>query len=163
RSHPDVQRSALLGRRSESPLPMTALVPRLQRFLTQLISETSGLALEDTLMLAEQSPQLDDEPDLGACVGEFHDLLGKFRLQEVPIEALLEHPVSHAFEAFFRAFPIPFHDEHIHLTGSLDAECVYARLAALLEGPHRALYEKKIAEVYGEDALPIKSAGDVDR
>jgi hypothetical protein len=139
------------------------LVPRLQRFFTQLISETSGLALEDTLVLAQQSPQLDDEPDLGACVGEFHDLLGRFRLQQVPIEVLLEHPVSHAFEAFFRAFPIPFHDEHIHLTGSLDAEFVYPRLAQLLEGPHRALYEQKIKEVYGDDALPIKSPQDVDR
>ena len=142
---------------------MTALIPRLQRFLTQLISETGGLALEDTLVLAQQSPQLDDEPDLGACIGEFHDLLGRFRLQQIPIEALLEHPVSHAFEAFFRAFPIPFHDEHIHLTGSLDAEFVYPRLAALLAGPQRALYEKKIADVYGRDALPIRNASDVDR
>src|SRR5438128_4768236 len=139
------------------------LLPRLQRFLTQLISETSGLALEDTLVLAQQSPQLDDEPHLGACIGEFHDLLGRFRLQQVPIEALLEHPVSHVFEAFFRAFPIPFHDEHIHLTGSLDAAFVYPRLAALLEGPRRALYEKKIREVYGDDALPIRNASDVDR
>jgi adenosine deaminase len=142
---------------------MTTLVARLQRFLTQLISETSGLALEDTLVLAQQSPQLDDEPDLGACIGEFHALLGRFRLQQIPIEKLLEHPVSHAFEAFFRAFPIPFHDEHIHLTGSLDAEFVYPRLAALLEGPHRALYEKKISDVYGDDALPIRSADDVNR
>jgi hypothetical protein len=138
------------------------LVPRLQRFLTQLISETSGLALEDTLVLAQQSPQLDDEPDLGACLGEFHDLLGRFRLQQVPIEALLAHPVSHAFEAFFRAFPIPFHDEHIHLTGSLDAEFVYPRLAKLLEGPHSELYQQKIQQVYGDDALPIRSAADVD-
>jgi len=142
---------------------MTSLVPRLQRFLTQLISETSGLALEDTLVLARQSPQLSDEPDLGACIDEFHQLLGKFRLKQTPIEKLIEHPVSHAFEGFFRAFPLPFHDEHIHLTGSLDAEFVYPRLAKLLDGPQRALYEKKIREVYGDDALPIKSADDVDR
>src|SRR4051794_12034219 len=142
---------------------MTALVPRLQRFFTQLISETGGLSLDDTLVLARQSPQLSDEPDLGACIGEFHDLLGRFRLQRAPIEALIDHPVSHAFEAFFRAFPIPFHDEHIHLTGSLNAEFVYPRLAKLLEGPQRALYEKKITDVYGHDALPIKSARDVDR
>ena len=60
-------------------LTMTSLLPRLTRFLTQLISETSGLSLDDTLVLAQQSPQLDDEPDLGACIGEFHDLLGRFR------------------------------------------------------------------------------------
>jgi adenosine deaminase len=140
-----------------------SLVPRLQRFFAQLISETSGLALEDTLVLARQSPQLSDEPDLGACIAEFHELLGRFRLQQTPIERLLEHPVSVAFEAFFRAFPMPFHDEHIHLTGSLDAEFVYPRLATLLAGPHRALYEKKIRDVYGDDALPIRDANDVDR
>jgi adenosine deaminase len=139
------------------------MIPRLQRFFAQLISETSGLALEDTLVLARQSPQLSDEPDLGACIAEFHDLLGKFRLQQTPIETLLAHPVSNALEAFFRAFPIPFHDEHIHLTGSLDAEFVYPRLAALLAGPHRALYEKKIRDVYGDEALPIRNAADVDR
>ncbi|HEY6136663.1 MAG TPA: hypothetical protein VI670_02760 [Thermoanaerobaculia bacterium] len=139
------------------------MIPRLQRFFAQLISETSGLALEDTLVLARQSPQLSDEPDLGACIAEFHDLLGKFRLQQTPIETLLAHPVSNALEAFFRAFPIPFHDEHIHLTGSLDAEFVYPRLAALLAGPHRALYEKKIRDVYGDEALPIRDAADVDR
>lgn len=139
------------------------MIPRLQRFFAQLISETSGLALEDTLVLARQSPQLSDEPDLGACIAEFHELLGKFRLQQIPIETLLAHPVSNALEAFFRAFPIPFHDEHIHLTGSLGAEFVYPRLAALLAGPHRALYEKKIRDVYGEEALPIRDAADVDR
>ena len=65
---------------------MSAVIPRLTRFFTQLISETSGLSLEDTLVLAEQS-QLEDD---------------------------LAHPVSRALEEFFRAFPIPFHDEHIH-------------------------------------------------
>ena len=65
--------------------------------------------------------------------------------------------------AFFLAFPIPFHDEHIHLTGSLDAEFIYPRLVALLEGPDGELYEAKIREVYGGDALPIRSAEDVDR
>ena len=77
------------------------LTPRLTRFFTQLISETSGISLEDTLVLAEQS-QLED--DLAQPIREFHTLL----------ETLLAHPVSRALEEFFRAFPIPFHDEHIH-------------------------------------------------
>jgi hypothetical protein len=136
-------------------------VPRLTRFFTQLISETSGLSLEDTLALAEQSPQLDD--GLAAHVRDFHQRLGRFRLGGAPIETLFEHPVSHALGAFFRAFPIPFRDEHIHLTGSLDADFVWPRLARLLDGPHRALYEQKIRSVYGDDALPIASAADVDR
>src|SRR5437868_12199001 len=139
------------------------IVPRLTRFVTQLISETNGLSLEDTLVLAQQSPQLQRDAELGYLVREFHKRLGRFRLGGESIETLFAHPVSHAFEAFFRSFPIPFRDEHIHLTGSLDADFVYPRIAALLEGPHRELYESKIVAVYGRDALPIRSAADVDR
>jgi len=135
-------------------------IARLTRFLTQLISETSGLSLDDTLALAEQS--LLPEEEL-ALFREFRALLNRFRVNDTPIESLFEHPVSHALTAFFRAFPIPFRDEHIHLTGSLDATFIYPRLAKLLEGPHRALYEAKIAEVYGREALPLRNVDDVDR
>jgi adenosine deaminase len=137
------------------------LVPRLTAFLTQLISETSGLSLEDTLVLAEGSPQLD--ADLAAAIRDFHGRLGEFRLGRASIDALFAHPVSQALAAFFRAFPIPFRDEHIHLTGSLAAEFVWSRLGALLDGPHRAMYEERIARVYGPGSLPIGSAADVDR
>jgi hypothetical protein len=136
------------------------LMHQLTRLFTQLISETSGLSLDDTLTLAEQQP-LPDE--VAHCIREFHELLGRFRLNTQPIEALFAHPVSKSLGAFFRAFPIPYRDEHIHLTGSLDAEFIYPRLAALLEGPQRALYEAKIREVYGDDALPIRNAADIDR
>lgn len=138
-------------------------VPHLMRFLTQLISETSGLALEDTLRLAIQSPQADDDPELGHHLRDFHDILGRFRLAAAPIDALLEHPVSDALATFFRAFPLPFRDEHIHLTGSIDAAFIYPRLAQLLDGPDRALYERKITEVYGPGSLPIRNVADVDR
>ncbi len=133
---------------------------RLTRFLTQIISETSGLSLQDTLELAEQSPTGGDE--LGQ-IREFNALLGRFRIDQTPIETLLEHPVSQALESFFRAFPIPFRDEHIHLTGSLDADFIFPRLQRLLEGPQRALYESKIAEVYGRECLPLRNAAAVDR
>ncbi|HYM62300.1 MAG TPA: hypothetical protein VEZ11_15565 [Thermoanaerobaculia bacterium] len=134
---------------------------RLTRFLTQLISETSGLALEDTLALAEQSPQVDEDPEIGNLIREFHALLGRFRLGQIPIEPLLEHPFSEAMAGFLRAFPIPFHDEHVHLTGSLDASFIYPRLEPLLGGPQRALYESKIDEVYGPHSLPIRGVDDV--
>jgi adenosine deaminase len=139
------------------------VVSRLTRFFTHLISETNGLALEDNLVLAEQSPQLDSDAELAQAIREFHALLGRFRLNAVPIETLLDHPVSHALAEFFRTFPIPFRDEHIHLTGSLDARFIHARLAPLLDGPDRATYESKIAEVYGANALPIRTADDVNR
>jgi adenosine deaminase len=138
----------------------SAVVPRITRFLTQLISETSGLSLDDTLALAEQSPLAEEEL---ALLRDFRATLGRFRVNLAPIEALLDHPVSQALEGFFRAFPLPFRDEHIHLTGSLDATFVFPRLQALLEGPHRAQYEAKIAEVYGREALPIRNVSDVDR
>ncbi|MDQ3280645.1 MAG: hypothetical protein M3Q69_04460 [Acidobacteriota bacterium] len=135
-------------------------IARLTRFLTQLISETSGLSLADTLALAEQSPLPAEELQM---VREFRGLLGRFHLNQITIDPLLEHPVSHAIAAFFRAFPLPFRDEHIHLTGSLDATFIQPRLAKLLDGPHRPLYEAKIAEVYGRECLPLESVDDVDR
>jgi len=138
-----------------------AVVPRLTRLFTQLISETSGLAVEDTLELAAGSPKLD--ADLASCIGESRELLGRFRLGLTPLDPLFDHPVSHALADFFRAFPLPFHDEHIHRTGSLDAEFLWPRLEPLLEGPQRAMHEAKIREVYGDDALPIRGPRDVDR
>ena len=139
------------------------LVPRLARFLTQLISETSGLSLDDTLTLAEQSPQLENDGELAAAIRGFHLVLGRFQINAEPFDRVLEHPVALALCEFFRAFPIAFRDEHIHLSGSLDSEFVFARLQPLLEGPQRKLYEAKITEVYGADVLPIRGAADVDR
>lgn len=139
------------------------LTGRLTRFFTRLISETNGLSLEDTLDLAEQSPQFEKDPELAQCIREFHSLLGKFHHEALPIETLLEHPVSEGLAEFFRSFPLPFRDEHIHLTGSLAADFVFPRLMALLEGPNHQIYESKIAEVYGADSLPIRTEEDVDR
>jgi adenosine deaminase len=154
-------------------------IARLTRFLTQLISETSGLSLEDTLALAQQSPLMLEDAELAEAIRDFRERLGRFRLNAAQIETLFEHPVSRALEAFLRAFPIPYRDEHIHLTGSLDAEFIYPRLMQLLDGPNRAMYESKIAQVYGVApppsaangraaegggaTLPIRSAADVNR
>ncbi len=139
------------------------VVPRLTKFFTQLISETSGLSLDDTLALAEHAPQPASDAILAHEVREFRALLGRFRANESPIEPLLNHDVARSLADFFRAFPIPFRDEHIHLTGSLDAEFIWPRLAKLLDGPRRAMYEAKIQEVYGPGSLPIESAADVNR
>lgn len=139
------------------------LVPRLTRRLTQVISETNGLALEDTLTLALGEPAIADDPELRAALDEYHGLLRRYRIREAAIERLLAHPVSLALEGFFRAFPLPYRDEHIHLTGSLAADFVWPRIAALLAGPDRALYEAKIAAVYGEEALPLRGEADVAR
>jgi adenosine deaminase len=138
---------------------VTSLVARLTRSFTQLISETNGLSLDDTLTLAQQAPGVDAE--ITGCFREFHELLGGFRLNSTPIETLLDHPVSRALGAFFRAFPIPFRDEHIHLTGSLGADFIWPRLQPLLEGPQSQLYQQKIQQVYGD--VTVRSVGDVER
>jgi adenosine deaminase len=138
---------------------MPTVVPRLTRFYTQIISETSGLSLEDTLSLAEQSPRVEADPEVAGCIREFHELLGEFRLKASGIEKLFAHPVSQSLCDFFRAFPIPFRDEHIHLTGSLDAGFVWPRLEPLLKNP---VYDRKIKEVYGPQT-EIRSREDVDR
>src|SRR5437763_927377 len=90
---------AIASARMDSAIP---LVPRLIRLLTQLISETNGLSLEDTLTLAEGSPRLERDGEMQAAVTEFHQRLGQFRLNQVPIESLLGHPVAQALEGFFR-------------------------------------------------------------
>jgi adenosine deaminase len=142
---------------------MEPFIARLSRLLTHIISETNGLAVEDTLLLAGQSPHLDGDDECARLIREFHERLGRFRLRAIPIDDLLNHPVSHAFERLFLRFPIPFREEHIHLTGSLAADFIYPRLAPLLEGPNGAMYAAKIASVYGADRLPIRNAADVDR
>jgi len=139
------------------------VVPRLTKFFTQLISETSGLSLADTLDLARHAPQIAVDGELADEIREFRALLDRFCIDAAPIESLLEHAVAKSLAGFFRAFPIPFRDEHIHLTGSLDAEFIWPRLSKLLDGPQRAMYESKIAEVYGPGSLPIQSAADVNR
>ncbi len=147
----------------EASPAQTALVDRLERFIAELVSETNGLTLENTLELAELSPRAEDDGEMGAAIRDFHDLLRRFRTDQAKIEELFAHPFSKALYAFLRSFPLPYRDEHTHLTGSLDAGFIAPRLIELLTGPDRKVYEKKIAEVYGPESLPISSIADVDR
>jgi adenosine deaminase len=136
---------------------------RLTSFLTDLISETNGLSLEQTLDLAVRSPDFDADAEVSHLIRDFHALLRRFRVDEHPIEPLLDHPFSDALRDLFRSCPVPFRDDHTHLTGALGADFIHPRLEALIEGPDSALYERKIAEVYGSESLPIRSVSDVDR
>ncbi len=135
----------------------------LESLLIQIVSETNGIALSDTLELLGHSPMLKNKPALAKIIQEFQRLLSGFQQDEVDIETLLGHPVSHAFGNFFKSFPLTYHEEHIHLTGSLSAEFIWPRLQPLLEGQHRELYREKIQAVYGEKAWPIQGVEDVDR
>lgn len=131
--------------------------------LTTIISETNGISLSDTVDLLLSSDLQRTHREAYDLVFEFRDLLNRFQINQVVISALLKHPVSAALFDFFKSFPLKYNEEHIHLTGAISADFIYPRLMKLLEGPDKKLYEEKITEVYGADALPIRSVADVDR
>lgn len=131
--------------------------------LIDIISETNGLNLNDTLELMAFHPELKKNPLVEKALNEFRKLMVGFQNNEVDITTILSHSFSQAFFEFFKDFPLPYHEEHIHLTGSLSAEFLYPRLMTLLSGKDRAIYEKKIKDVYGEDSFPINTVEDVDR
>ncbi|MEK6773462.1 MAG: hypothetical protein AABY64_05955 [Bdellovibrionota bacterium] len=86
-----------------------------------------------------------------------------FKTNKAKIHVLLEHQVSKAFFDFFRNFPVKYNEEHIHLTGALTSEFIYPHLKKLLDGPNKAIYEERIKQIYGDDAVPIKNSKDVDK
>lgn len=131
--------------------------------LIDIISETNGITINDTLELLSFYPSLKKNQLVEKSLNEFRKLLNGFQSNEVDITTLLGHPFSEAFFEFFKGFPLSYHEEHIHLTGSLSAEFIYPRLKKLLDGPEKKLYEEKIAQVYGPDSIPINSVDDVDK
>lgn len=129
--------------------------------ITRIISETNGLSLENTLDLLLVS--INTEDAIKKSIHEFYHLLNQFKIDQIGIDPLLEHPVGDSFFEFFKNFPLKYREEHIHLTGSLSADFVYPRLKELLDGPSGSIYKEKIVKIYGEKALPIDSIEKVDR
>ena len=140
---------------------MAKIVKQLTSHLINIISETNGISINDTLELSATSEFCRENPSIRKVINEFRRLLAGYQHDEVDIQTLLQHPVSEALKQFFKRFPIPYREEHIHLTGSLTADFVYPRLRPLLEGPDREIYMNKITETYGED-ISISSEEDVD-
>lgn len=138
------------------------LIDELTHELVNIISETNGINLNDTLELLSYSPAIQKTPLCFKSIQEFRKLIAGFHQDELDIYTLLNHPVASAFFQFFKAFPLKYREEHIHLTGSLTADFIYPRLKKLIEGEHAEVYKEKIIEVYGEEAWPIKSVEDVD-
>lgn len=133
---------------------------RIYSRLIHTISETNGLSLMDTLELMVNAQTLPEDIKKEAL--DFLQLLNAYRIDKAGIDELFEHEFCKALVRFFKNFPLRYREEHIHLTGSLTAEYIYPRVKALLEGPNKAIYEKKIKEVYGKQAIPITSVADVD-
>jgi hypothetical protein len=109
------------------------------------------------------SESLRHKPNIQKLAIEFRNLLFQFQSDQVEMPTLLHHPMARGLFEFFKSFPLPYRDEHTHLTGALSADFIYPRLKTLLEGPHKALYEEKIRQIYGPSSLPIRNVGDVDR
>jgi adenosine deaminase len=137
------------------------LIKKLTEHLIDIISETNGISLNDTLDLAINSEYCNENATIKKSFNEFKRLLAGYQQSEVDIQTLLAHQVSDAFRRFLKRFPIPYREEHIHLTGSLTADFVYPRLKPLLEGENQDSYWQKIKHTYGEDVV-IENANDVD-
>ncbi len=138
-------------------------IKEIKHALIDIISETNGISINDTLELLSFYPTLKKNQLVEKSLAEFRKLLNGFQSSEVDISTLLGHPFSEAFFEFFKEFPLSYHEEHIHLTGSLSAEFIYPRLKKLLDGPDCKIYEEKITQVYGPNSIPINSVEDVDR
>lgn len=129
----------------------------------EIVSETNGISLVDTLDLMLSSSLKAKNTEAYAWVAEYRELLNDFMVNKIDIQTLRQHKFNLVLEEFFRRFPLKYQEEHIHLSGSLTAEFIWSKLRPLLEGSNRAIYEKKIKTIYGESAWPIASAEDVDK
>jgi adenosine deaminase len=135
----------------------------LLKSVTRIISETNGIGLIDTLDLLLASNLEIESPEAYHQVLDFRQKLDLFRLNKLGIQHLLSHPFSEALFQFLKRFPLKYREEHTHLTGAVTAEFVYPHLMKMLSGPQKSIYEKKIKDVYGEEALPIKTVEDVEK
>ncbi len=135
----------------------------LSRYITDIIGETNGIALDETLELLLNSRMRDEDPVSFGLINEFRGLLKDFQNDPSDMQTLLDHPFAHALYRFFKRFPRPYREEHIHLTGSLAADFIYPYLRELLDGPQGESIRRKIESVYGKNSFPIDSIGDVDR
>lgn len=139
---------------------------RLTCYLAEIISETNGLSLAPTIDLLANSSRISKEDKLKFVIKDFKAKLHgshSGNISESSLDALLAHPVCQALSDLLKSFPLPYLEEHIHLTGSLTPEFVFPFIKELLEGPDGSIYLKKIQEVYGPDVEEIKDADGIKK
>ena len=122
---------------------------KLCQILVEIVSETNGISLVDTIDLAINSSAAEADSDLRNTLIEFRRLLFRYKQRRLTMSELLRHPMAKALYSYFIHFPLRFHEDHIHLTGSLHANFLFPRIKQLLEGPNAKAYEQKIKSVYG--------------
>lgn len=139
------------------------LIDEIKNEIIKIVSDTNGITLHDTIELLTHSEHFEKKSEAKQSINEFNKLLIDFQSNHVPIQKLLNHPFSRAFFIFFKNFPLTYHEEHIHLTGSLSSEFIFEHLKPLLTGPNKAIYEERIVSIYGNDSLPINKSADVEK
>ena len=134
-------------------------IEELTNILTQVIAETNGINILDTLELLLKSKTL---MSIGqkALVKEFESLILGYQHSRQDIGTLLKHPVAKALFNFFERFPLRYCEDHIHLTGSLTACFIHQELKPLLDGPNSANYMARVHEIFGGD-VGVDSEGDL--
>lgn len=125
--------------------------------LAEIIAETNGISLLDTLELLLASPSCGLSVSAFHSVQEFYDLLQQFQIDEVEIDRLLAHPISAALQEYFKNFPLTYREEHTHLTGALDADFIYPRLKKALKGRGGKQIRETIEAVYGVSASSLRT------
>ena len=138
-----------------------AIIDEIEELFTKIVAETNGITISETLELLCQSKEIKQSNVVLSLVREFRDLISSYQFGSVSIDILLQHPVSKGIEKFFRKFPKKYHEEHIHLTGSLNSDFVYEGLQAVLDSKDSTVYQEKIKNIFGD--VKIESPADVEK
>ncbi|MCK5072531.1 MAG: hypothetical protein KAQ98_03835 [Bacteriovoracaceae bacterium] len=131
--------------------------------LIRTISETNGISLANTLELMMSSTEARQDQRISNILDSFIELIFNHRLKKITINELLSHPFSKSLFSFFKLFPIKYHEEHVHLTGSLSPEFIHPRLMKLLDGANGGKIKKNLVEIYGPAAENINSPEDIEK
>lgn len=142
---------------------MSERIDDLTRVIAAIVSDTNGISINNTILLLLNDPRITSDQILLNLISSFYESLLKFQYGQFELFKLLRHPVAQAFYDFFKNFPLSYREDHIHLTGSLTSEFIYPKLISLLNGPHGAIYKKKIKDIYGEEGAEINSVKALDR
>lgn len=129
--------------------------------LVSIISETNGISLLATVDMMLNCHRLKENHTVIQSIQRFKNLIHEYHQGVADVSELLQHPFAEALYRFLKNFPLPFKEEHIHLTGSLSAEFIMPYLKKLLEGDNSEIYKQKIIEVYGDGGAEIKSISDL--
>ena len=137
---------------------MNETIEHLKKNLIKIISETNGLSLNHTLeLLLAQADTTENEKSI---ITDFLELVHLFQGDKIKIDELLNHPISEVLFFFFKNFPLPYCEEHIHLTGSLHESFIFPYLKNILDSDDGDQVLKKVSEVY-EKEVSINSEEDV--